>query len=62
MGTTLAGVSTVLPTLNTSMATLGTITNLAGQVIGVSSNTSQKLTAVTGATSTAPIIALQVGM
>ncbi|XP_032892860.1 host cell factor 1-like isoform X1 [Amblyraja radiata] len=59
MGTTLAGVSTVLPTLNTSMATLGTITNLAGQVIGVSSNTSQKLTAVTGATSTAPIIALQ---
>ncbi|XP_051873463.1 host cell factor 1-like isoform X4 [Pristis pectinata] len=31
MGTTLAGVSTVSPTLNTPIATLGAITNLTGQ-------------------------------
>ncbi|XP_072928090.1 host cell factor 1-like isoform X1 [Hemitrygon akajei] len=59
IGTTLAGVSSVSPTVNTPIATLGTITNLAGQVISASPNTSQKLTAVTGSSSTAPIITLQ---
>ncbi|XP_069793531.1 host cell factor 1-like isoform X5 [Narcine bancroftii] len=59
IGTTLAGVSTVSPALNTPIATLGAITNLTGQVISASPNTTQKLTAVTGTTSTAPIIALK---
>ncbi|XP_059799908.1 host cell factor 1-like isoform X3 [Hypanus sabinus] len=59
IGTTLAGVSSVSPTVNTPIATLGTITNLAGQVISASPNTSQKLTAVTGSSPTAPIITLQ---
>ncbi|XP_041047251.1 host cell factor 1-like isoform X1 [Carcharodon carcharias] len=59
MGTTLAGVSTVSPTLNTPIATLGTIANLTGQIISASPNTTQKLTAVTGTTSTAPIITIQ---
>ncbi|XP_059505701.1 host cell factor 1-like isoform X2 [Stegostoma tigrinum] len=58
-GTTLAGVSTVSPTLNTPIATLGTIANLTGQIISASPNTTQKLTAVTGTTSTAPIITIQ---